>query len=140
MNSRLQLTGEKLDLVAYQRFEGLAEVEVEMAGVVALDFAPGCGMRVSERLGRRRDAVGITDTEQDWEFDLLRHPPRSVGSDGRSDPRRYLVPEGRLGWQQRLIPGKGVRGVHQGQRPGWAGERDHRGRPAQDLGRKVFRD
>ena len=50
MASRLQLTGEKLDLVAYQCLEGLAEVEVEMAGVVAFDLAPGCGTRVSQGL------------------------------------------------------------------------------------------
>ena len=51
----LQLAGEKLDLVAHQCFEGLAEVEGEMAGVVALDLASG-----AVRAYRRVWAGGVT--------------------------------------------------------------------------------
>jgi len=66
---RVQVAGEKIDLVAHQCFEGLAEVEVEMAGVVALDLASGCGARVAQGLRRWRDGVGVADTKQDGEGD-----------------------------------------------------------------------
>src|ERR1700737_3418073 len=42
--------GEEVDLITYQRFEGLAEIEVEMACGVAFDLAPRCGARVSQGL------------------------------------------------------------------------------------------
>src|SRR6476620_7439906 len=95
-SGRLQMTGQKLDLVAHQCLEWLSEVEVEMAGVVTLDLATRSGARVPERLCRRRHTVGVADAEQDWEFDLLRHAPGPVGHDRRCYPCRYLVPESRL--------------------------------------------
>ena len=52
---RAELAGEELDLVAHQCFEGLAEVEVEMAGVVAFDLTPG-----AVRAYRRVWAGGVT--------------------------------------------------------------------------------
>src|SRR3954469_5033303 len=103
------MSDEELDLVTHELFEGLAEVEVEMACVVALDLALGCGARVAQRLGGWRDAVGVADTEQDGEIDLLCRAPGPVRRAGGSESRRDLVAERRLGRQQRLVAGKGVR-------------------------------
>src|ERR1700757_989704 len=97
---RVELAGEKLDLVAHQCFEGLVNVEVEMTGVVAFDLAARRGARISDRLGGRRDGVAVADAEQDWEVDLLRRAPGPVGDDRRSDPGRYLIPKRRVGRQQ----------------------------------------
>ena len=96
---RVQVAGEKFDLIAYQRFEGLADVEVEMAGVVAFDLAAGCGARVTQGLARWRDGVGAADAEKDGEVDFLCRTPGPVGHDGRSHPRCHLVPECRVGRQ-----------------------------------------
>lgn len=48
--SGLQVAGEELGLVGYDRFERRAEVDVEVAGVVPLDLAPRRGARVGDGL------------------------------------------------------------------------------------------
>lgn len=49
---RIELADEKLDLVAYQCLEGITDVELEVAGVVPLDFASWRGTRVAACPGR----------------------------------------------------------------------------------------
>ena len=43
----LEVAGQELGLVGDDGLEGLAEVDVEVAGVVGLDLAPGRGARVA---------------------------------------------------------------------------------------------
>ena len=71
----MELAGEKLDLIAYQFFERLSDVEIEMAGVVAFDLPVRCSARVSEGLARWRDGVGVADAEQDWKSIFLAARP-----------------------------------------------------------------